>query len=205
MAVRKNTNKVIASIDISDYPDRVIISKSRRPVLYVSANSNMKGEKNIPPSYLNNNKFFFNEGGVLINKKTGEPQLANPQTAGKPRYWVVNFQDIWNQNIAKQSRAMRIDRLKDVIRPHIKTIPKVREYPVEISIVLFDTKCPVDISNRGAIYTKVIEDLLVKEGVIIDDSVEYVNCSGRIKFVQVSREEDKKMRIQITKSDNNSI
>lgn len=194
-------SELITSVVIPDYPDKILTANARRSIYYINGSSKVKGRTNIPPSFLDPNKYYFDKLGVLINKKTGQPQLANPQLAGKPRYWVVNFQDIWNQNLGKQQRAMRIDKLKDVLRPYIKKLTPITEFPIEVSIIIYDTHCPVDISNRGAIYTKVVEDLLVKEGIIPDDSIQYVNCSGRTKFISVA---DKKMEIRITKSDNNS-
>ena len=192
---------LIALVTIPDYPDKVLTAKARRPVYYVTPASKVKGRTDVPPTFLKGDKYYFNKEGVLYSKRTGEPQLANPQLAGKPRYWVVNFQDIWNQNLAKQQRAMMVDKLKDILRPYIKTLQPITTFPIEVSLCLYDTECPVDISNRGAVYTKVVEDLLVKEGIIPDDSVRYVNCSGRTKFIPVAADK-KKMEIRITKSDN---
>lgn len=194
-------DNLITLVVIPDYPDKVLTAKARRAIPYISATSKAKGNRDIPRSFYNPDKYHFNDIGILISKKTGEPQLANPQTAGKPRYWVVNFQDIWNQKLAMQSRATVIDKLKDVLRPYIRLVQPIRVFPIEISITLYDTECPVDISNRGAIYTKVIEDLLVKEGIIPDDNVQYINCSGRTKFIPVEKDK-KRMEIRITKSDN---
>lgn len=191
-------------VTIPDYPDKIMTAKARRPIYYISSSSNVKGRTNIPKSFLNKLKYDFDNRGVLINLKTGLPQLANPQTAGKPRYWVVNFQDIWNQNLTKQDRAMKIDKLKSFLRPYIQSISPITQFPVEIGIMMYDTQCPVDVSNRGAIYTKVIEDLLVKEGKLPDDSIDYVNA-GRVKFISISDVKDKKMIIKISKSDNNSF
>lgn len=191
---------LIALVEIPDYPDKVLTAKARRPVYYVTSSSKVRGRTDVPPTFLNPDKYYFDKAGVLHSKKTNQPQLANPQLAGKPRYWVVNFQDIWNQNLAKQQRAMMVDKLKDVLRPHIKALKPITTFPIEVSTILYDTECPVDISNRGAVYTKVVEDLLVKEGIIPDDSVRYVNCSGRTKFIPVANGQ-KKMEIRITKSD----
>lgn len=194
---------LIVNLVIPDYPDKVLIAKSRRPVYYVLSSSKVRGRVDIPKSYLTNtNKYSFNTEGVLINNTTGEPQLANPQTAGKPRYWVVNFQDIWNQKLSKQSRAVKIDKLKHVLRPYIKTVPKIVSFPLRLEIYIYDIECPVDVSNKGAIYTKVVEDLLVNENVIPDDSAEYINCSGKVKFVKIDDSKDRKMEIRIYRSDN---
>lgn len=194
-------NNLIQSVVIPNYADKVQTARAIRPIYYVSATSNVKGKKKIPQSFLNSPKYGFDSKGILIDLATGEPKLANPKKAGNPRYWVVNFQDVWNQNIVKVQRAVIVHKLEDLFRPHIQKFNKVTKFPVEICTIIYDSKCPVDISNRGGIYTKIIEDLLVREGIIPNDTIEYVNCSGRIKFIEVD-EEDKRMEIRIYESDN---
>lgn len=200
----------IVTITVKDYPDKVLIAKARRPKYYLSLDSKLTGNREIPKTFQNPEKYTFDDRGILVKRSTGEPQLANPQTAGKPRYWVVNFQDIWNGNMAKQDRAMKVDRLKNILRPYIEQIDPIMTFPIGIEIVIFDTECPVDISNKGVIYTKVIEDLLVNTNkdkednkhIIPDDSIEYINDSGRTKFVRILNKEDKKMEIRIFRSNN---
>lgn len=195
-------NKRIRQIIIKDYPSSIQVSKSRRPVYYVREGSSVKGKKNIPISYLNEDKYYFNENGVLFNKKTNQPQLANPRSVGKPRNWVVNFQDIWNQNITKQSRNNKVIILKEIFKPYIKEIEVIKTFPIKIVINIFDTIMPVDISNKGVIYTKIIEDLLQEMGKIPDDKVQFVKCSGCCKFVEVKDVKERKMMINIYKTDN---
>jgi hypothetical protein len=161
----------------------------------------VKGVTKIPPSFLTNDRYQFDYKGVLWDTRLDEPKLANPQLAGQPRYWVVNFQDIWNGNMAKQSRAARVDKLKDILRPYIEKVKPIKKFPIEVAIVIYDVSMATDISNRGAIYTKVIEDLLVSEGVIPDDKVQYINCSGSCRYVQVSRIEEKRMEVLIFSGD----
>lgn len=201
---------VIYKIVIKDYPDKVLIAKARRPKYYLSMESKLTGNREIPKTFQNTEKYDFDERGILIKKATGEPQLANPQTAGKPRYWVVNFQDIWNGNMAKQDRAMKVDKLKTILRPFISELKPIEQFPIGIEIYIFDTECPVDISNKGVIYTKILEDLLVNTNrdkpdnkhIIPDDSVEYINDSGRCKFIKVQEEKEKRMEIIIFRSHN---
>lgn len=174
-----------------------------RPILYVKEDSLVRGNKNIPRTFLNEEKYYFDERGILYDRKTNLPKIKNSGTAGKPRLWVVNFQDIWNQKVTKQSRAIRVDKVKEAIIPYLKNIEPLTEFPIEVSIILYDIKMPTDISNKGVIYTKVIEDLLTTLEKIPDDNVDFVNCSGRCKFVKVDNIKDKKMEIRIYKSNNN--
>lgn len=196
--------RVLREVVINDYPDKVLIAKQKRSVLYVNETSKVKGKKNIPKSYLNNPKFYFDEKGVLTRRSDGQPMLANPKSAGKPRYWVVNFQEIWNGAVSRQNRAMKADKLKRILEPHLDELPPInhRDYPIKLEIFIFDTEFPVDASNKGAIYHKVIEDILVKAGVIVDDSENFINDAGRTKLIRVSDEREKKMIVKIIQSDN---
>ena len=187
-------SKPIRLISIPQYPDKVLIANARRPKYY------KKGDK-IPPSFLKKDWYVFNEKGILINLRTNQPQLANPGTAGKPRYWVVNFQDIWNGNMARQSRASRVDKLKEILRPYVARIKPIKVFPIEVSLHIYDVSMPVDISNKGVIYTKVIEDLMVEQGVIPNDTVQYINCSGRVRYIEVKDPKDKCLHIAIYKSE----
>lgn len=191
---------LLRRIVIPNYPDKVQTAKARRPKYYLSEDSKLTGSRDIPKSFLNPDKFYFDDRGILYNRKTGQPQLANPQTAGKPRFWVVNFQDIWNQNVTKQDRAMKVDKLKAILKPYIEEIePLNNVFPIVIRIDIYDTNMNVDVSNKGVVYTKVIEDLLVSEGKLPDDSAEYIEESGTCRFTKVEKEEDKRMVVSIYK------
>ncbi len=196
--------RALREVIITDYPDKVLIAKQKRPVLYVTNGAKVKGKTKIPPSYLNNPKYYFDDRGVLMRKSDNLPVLANPKSAGKPRYWVVNFQEIWNGAVSRQNRAMKADKLKRILEPYLDELPpiQVRDYPVKLEIFIFDTEFPVDASNKGAVYHKVIEDILVRAGVIVDDSENFINDAGRTKLIRVSDASEKKMIVKIIQSDN---
>lgn len=196
--------RVLREVIIKDYPDKILLANEKRPVYYVSATSKVRGKKALPKTYKDPNKYRFNDRGILIKRSTGEPVLANPHTAGKPRYWVVNFQDVWNGAASRHGRAMKADKLKRVLEPHLDELPPLnhRDYPVRVEIFLFDTHFPVDASNKGVIYHKVIEDILVRAGVLVDDSENFVNDAGRTKLIRISDEKEKKMIVRIVQSDN---
>ena len=192
---------VLREIIIPNYPDKICVSKKRRPVYFISKDSSKKrGKKLIPKKYQNEELYEFNKEGILINKQTNEKVIANSVSAGKPKLWVVNFQEIYNGNVAKQKRACYINVLKDVLRPYIASISALKEedYPIGLSIELFNDSFRIDASNKGVIYIKVIEDLLVSEKKIIDDNPLYITDSGRI-ILNESNTEDNKMVITLFK------
>lgn len=201
---------LLKTIVIADYPDKIQVAKFRRAIPYVSVSSLTKGKKDIPTRFRNPKRYYFDDNGVLINRTTGRAQLANAKTAGKARYWVINFQDIWNQSITRQNRATKIEKLKALLRPHIESLVPINEYPLKLEIYFFDVECPLDIFNKGAVYIKVIEDLLVNTNkgkdsnkkIIEDDSIAYLNDSGRCKFIRIQENSERRMEIRIYKSDN---
>jgi len=189
---------LVRQIVIDNYPDRIVVSNKRRPVYFVNKKG-LRGKTEIPKKY-KVNRYFFDKAGYLVDRDTNKKVIANTKSVGTEKYWVVNFQDIWSGAIAAQSRASKANKLKDKLRPHIRLIePIVGQYPLRMEIELYNTEFRIDASNKGVIYTKIIEDLLVAEGKIPDDSPEYINDTGRIKLF--IREGTPKMIINIYTSD----
>lgn len=189
---------LLQTIEIPDYPDKILISKARRPVYYVQKGKGLRGKEEIPKSYKTEAYTF--KDGFLVKKATQDKVLANPRTAGTARYWVVNFQEIWNGRVSGAGRAAKIEKIKEALRPYISKVIPIAHYPVRIEIELCNTQFNIDASNKGVIYTKVIEDLLVSEGKLVDDSPAYVNDTGRIKLTIVQTEAERKMIVRIYKS-----
>lgn len=191
--------QLLREIVIPNYPDRIRIAERRRPVYYY------RGRK-MPKRCENREVYGFDSKSRVIRLDTGELVIAN-RLVGQPRDWLVNFQDIWNGGVSGSARNNHISKLKDALRSFIQSIEPLHEryYPVRIEIIIFDVEMRVDVSNKGVIYTKVIEDLLVREGKLIDDTSEYVNDSGRIKYVKVDTVEERKMIVRIYSSSNSDF
>ena len=190
--------KLLREITIPDYPSRIKLSEKRIAKYYKKG----KTKKVVPKKYADKHKFDYNKKGFLVNLLTEERVIANPLSVGTPRYWVVNFQSIWNQAVKHQQRSVIMNKLKDILVPYIKPIKKITEYPIRIQLILYDTEMKVDVDNKGVIYTKVITDLLVRNDKIIDDSSQYVNDTGRCKFIKVATEKERKMVVRILTSSN---
>jgi hypothetical protein len=197
--IMKDKN-VIYEIVIPKYPSKIQLSNKQRTKYYEK--NNLK--KPIPKKYLNARYEYIKHGvkWFLTDIVTGERVIANPIVAGKPKMWNVNFQAIWAGVIKHQARALVTEKLKEIFSKYIKNIEPIKNYPVKFEIFIFDIDMPVDISNKGVIYTKIIEDLLTKYKVIIDDKAEFINDTGRCKWIKVNSEEDIKMVVRISKSDN---
>jgi len=177
------------SIVINNYPDSILISQSRRKKYYTK-------DKKIPKRY-QSHFYNFDKDGKLYDVRTNQLVIANPRTAGTQRFWKVNFQDIWNGVLSGPNRAFRINKLKDLLRPHIQTIPRLTIFPIGLSITLYNSHFEIDASNKGAIYTKVIEDLLVETKKIPDDNPSYITDTGRIQLIKIEDHETPRMIINI--------
>lgn len=174
--------KLICSLEIVPYPDKVLLSKERRPVYYT--------KKDAPKRYIGNPRYYFNNNGVLIDASTLKPIVKNSRTAGKPRYWNVNFQSIWNGAMHQHARANISNKLSDMVRPSLDKCPVITQFPLRIELVICDILSKQDIDNKGVVYHKVFADTLKKLGKIPDDSVEYINDTGRTIFIKVDNTED---------------
>jgi hypothetical protein len=191
----------LREIFIPNYPSKIKVSDKRRATYY-------REGKKIPKRCQNENYTF--KDGVLVHAETGEKVIKNSRSVGTPKFWSVNFQAIWNQQIKYQDRANVTKKLKDFFRPYVEVLEPINEYPIRIEMFLFDQNMPVDVDNKGVIFTKVITDLLVNTNkdevnnkkIIEDDSSEYINDIGRCKWIKIKEEEQPKMIIRIWKSNN---
>lgn len=208
MQIITESKILLRQVVVKNYPSSIKVANKIAPKYYVHPTSKKRGKivnnKSQLPLKYQTDDYVFDKNGYLVNKVTGEKPLVNPIKTGQERWWVVNFQDIWNQNVAQQARNMRTILLKSILEPHLKTIQPFNDedYPLELNLFICDHKMPIDISNKGVVYTKVIEDSLKELGIIPDDKVQYINCSGRTKFIKIDEDREPMMIIRIFKSSN---
>lgn len=204
------------------YFEKVKLTDSRNAKYYVSLDSKIRGNRNIPlrcltkksveiiknlpkksnsetgkeyiirrmkNAVLNDNYKYDTKGRLITNHK--ELIIANPSTKGTPRYWVVNFQDIWSQNTQKEDRNNKAIKLSKLFEPYIESLSKIKYYPLRVELYIYSKYMPVDISNKGPVYFKVFLDTLKEKGIIIDDSAKYITEAGRTKWIESYDEEEK--------------
>lgn len=187
---------VIYRIEIPNYPDKIQISKSRRPIYYVSEHSLKRGKKKIPKKYLNE-RYQFSTSGILYDTEQGIPVIANTKTHGKPRYIVINGQDIWNGKLNTFGRNNITIALKKILYPYFKDLKPIEEFPIGIHKYIFSPKLNIDVDNKSTIYTKVISDLLTELGIIPDDKPSFINENGGLTWIE---SDENKMIVIIYKS-----
>ncbi len=168
-----------------DYPSSIVITKARAVKYY-----NEK-DKKLPPSislrYPDRDQY-----GWLLDSD-GNKVIKNKKSAGTPRKWVVNLQDLYSGKMGHFQRSNYVKKLKEVLNPFVSKIKPLRDYCIYVAIELHDTTCSVDIDNKGALYNKCILDLLTANGIIIDDSIDFVKGVSTI-FIQ-SKQKDLKIKI----------
>lgn len=111
-------------------------------------------------------KYKINSKGITV--------VANPRTAGKPRYWVINNQPIYSGNLNPHIRAAYIGKIKDVYTPYFKHLPKMSG---KLTILIRCINCTsnTDFDNFVGLFKKCLLDLLVKRlECIQDDTREFV-------------------------------
>lgn len=93
---------ILYSISILDYPERVIISKKRRPTYY-------RRTKTLPKKYKG---YPVDREGYIINPQTKERVIKNSRVAGKPRYYNISGEDLWSFNVHPMVKAKVATELK---------------------------------------------------------------------------------------------
>lgn len=179
---------------IIPYIDKLLISKKMNPKYY----SYIKGvgKKVVEIGGRIDTKvvkgLYTIDSKSYILDETGNKIVSNIRTVGKPRYWVVNNQDLYNGKVNKFGRNARMHQLKEAIYQAIKwsnisTIEPIRNpeyYPIKIELFIYTQEMPVDVDNKGVIYHKAFQDLIRDLKVIPDDKSEFINDTGRTKWIK---------------------
>lgn len=166
-------------------------------------------------------KDFSSDAKVyLIEADSKKRVLANPLTAGTPRWARVNFQDLYSGNMNQFTRAKMMQELKDFFRPYIADLPVIENYPLRMTLEIVDTVKNIhdnskdgdygqafDVDNRGIIYFKCLLDLLVSEGKIKSDDRMYVTQAGGALFTPLptNNDDDRCLILHIDRDDREVI
>lgn len=184
------------------YIDKLLISNSQRPKYY--SIKNKRGRKYVSqdkfPSIwkkIEGGEFIIDNDGFIIDAVTKEKQVSNVRTVGTPKYWVINFQDLYNGNVDTFSRNTKMNQLKEQLWNSMKDKgynqynikPEILNYPIKIELFIYAPEMPVDVDNKGVLYHKAFQDLIKSVSIIPDDSSEYINDTGRTKWVRSERNE----------------
>lgn len=186
----------IFKVTINKFNDSIKLAEKRKLIPII------KGEKKIFPKKYQNENFIWNAKNQLINKDTGDLVARNSMLVGKPRYWKLNGQDIYNQKVKHSARGGIMQKLHAMFEPHLKNIKiEDKSYPISLRINHYTLDYNkeagkdknIDNDNKW-IYNKVIMDSLRDLKVIPDDNPYYIN-ENTIKTIFVDDYKDIKLEI----------
>jgi len=210
MKEEKNTWTVV----IPQYLTHIQLSKARRPTYYSKKDQIIGG---IPKKYMKDG-IEFNSKGRAINALSKEVIIKNSRSAGTPKLWKINGQDLWSGNLHHSTRSKMNEQLHEHFAEHIikqvqkdqktKTIDLKIDERIHIHY-LFKDKIGQDIDNLASIYIKTFQDTLSKAkdkkfghikkvGLIPDDNPRYVK-SYMPDFEEISDHEKRELIITIYK------
>ena len=195
------TEEPLATIEIPRYLTKIKVSKARRAKYY------KKGSKNIPKKYRGEG-YTFDKRGFLIGPD-GNRVVANPRTAGKPRYETLSGNKLTSGYATPFTRNKISSALKDFYRPFVRQLEPLglEDFPIRIEWDFYTT---VDVANFDMgnfwFYYKYFEDSLHEtedhrgntfEPIIPDDNVRYVTHPPGPRLFPVDDFEDRRFVFRI--------
>jgi hypothetical protein len=181
-------NQTVWKVVVPNYEDKVPISMRRRAKYYKKDDPEL--ENNLPKKYkvgLKTNKYSWDKKGFLVDSKSNRV-ISNPRVAGKPKFWTINGQRIYDGTLHYTARAKVAKWIHNYLRPYIEDLPVIKLQEGEyirlwIDIYKPDSGQPWDCDNLWP-WTKWFLDTLVECNKIPDDSVDFVRSAGQITYVE---------------------
>ena len=185
----------VVTITVPNFTEYIKVAESKKlkPIV--------KGKRKIPKKYLDETKYSFDDRDRLIELSTGKLVPGNPNVVGKPRYWRVNGQDIYNQKVKTFQRNNYIGMLHNyfskLFEKEFENI-RIKKFPLTLSITFYVKDMQdhnIDNDNKW-IWEKVIQDTLVESKILPDDNPRII-CQNTKRTVLVDNEEDIKLIIKL--------
>ena len=168
---------------IPNYEEKVPISKRRRAKYY------KKGDK-MAKKYLNgikNGLYFFDNKGFLIDQNKNRV-IANPISAGTPKFWTINGQRMYDGTLHYTARSKITRWMHEYLSQFIEDFPEIKLQQGEYLRIWVDMYKPLTIQNWDCDnqwpWTKWFLDTLVEHKKIPDDSISVVRSSGQITYIE---------------------
>jgi len=184
---------LITELVIPRYITRVQISKARR------AKYLRQGE-DLPKKYQKPG-FSFDAKGFLLDPE-GNRVLKNPRAAGTPKFEVLSGNKITSGYSTPHIRNRISTALKDFYRPFVRQMKPFQVFPLRVKWEFWTTVDPAnfDMSNFW-FYYKYFEDTMTAEGIIPDDSVQFVTSPAAPILVPVDDFDDRKFVFRFYQDD----
>lgn len=200
-------SKPLATIEIPQFITKVKTANKRRTKYYKKKKKGWS-PRDLPPTYeekLESGEYSM-DGKYLLDEN-GEKKVANPQTAGKPRYETLSGNKLLSGYGSPFTRAKLARGLKDFYRPfireQIKEHGKIETFPLRVTWDLYTTVEDApnwDLFNLF-FYYKYFEDSLHEtedddgntfESLIPDDNVKFITWAPGPKLIPVDKWEERK-------------
>lgn len=184
----------VATLTIPKYPTKIKMSEKTQTKYYRKRDGKWKPRK-LPPTYrekLEKGIWKTNKNHYLVNED-GDRVVANPRKAGKPNYEYLSGNRFTTGFGHYMVRKKIVDGLKEFYKKHIDIEP-IERFPliVEWEFHSMVTGEPnFDMSNFW-FYYKYLEDSLVDEGILPDDSIPYITGAAGPIFVPVEDWQNRK-------------
>ena len=178
-------NKVWKII-IPNYEEKVPISKRRRAKYYKKRDLS---KNNIAKKYTNgvkNGTYSYDKQGYLVDQSKNRV-LANPLSAGTPKYWTINGQRMYDGTLHYTARSKITRWMHEYLKQYIEELPVIKLQKGEFLRVWVDMYKPLQVQNWDCDnqwpWTKWFLDTCVELGKIPDDSVQIVRSSGQVTYI----------------------
>ena len=163
--------QLIREVEIPLYIRHVKLSDSRKPEYY-----ELGKKVKVPKKYLDKSKYDYKPWtyakGVkmqLTDLGTKRRVIKNSKSLDKPRWKVINGQDIYDQTIVKESRNKILQAIKEFFVPFVEEQMEpldISDLPIRIECEVFHpyesegNKMPWDMDNHFWLYQKAFQDVL---------------------------------------------
>ena len=181
---------------LDNYPLTAISSNSKRPKYYSSTPG--RGRVNKLPKKMEKEGYSIDIEGYYLDK-TMQRVVANTKTVGKPGTIPINAQVFY---VGKPFQRMIIKNfVQEYLDPFVAEMPVI-DYPLYMESevhAMYQHRLP-DMNNIGYVWDKILTDVMVKHGKIVDDSPLYLTRPGSAPlYCPVETDEERKIVIRFYK------
>ncbi len=219
--------ELLCEVTIPNYIRRILISQSRNIKYYEKGKKKRPDGKFKAPAY-DYLPFEVTRLGkkvtvyFLANVKTKERVIANPRSAGTPKYKVINGQDLHRLTLMDYDRIKIINAIKKQMIEYVDKLEPIKKFPIRILCEIHDTiedeyqatNPDWDVDNRFLFYGKVFQDTLSGSKLIVNSKVQtttkqiipddhrgFITQSPTPLFVPIENGEERKLVFKIYHDD----
>jgi len=175
----------VFTIEIPDYKTHACLVEKREQKYYNRCSR-------IPQKY-RNNRYDFNSYGILSEKSTAQPVIANPRTNGKPILKEIDGPAILTGKMRKKEALEIVRKVGRYYADHLQRL-KIPGKLQKVTIEIINT--PVDgakdLQNLGWLLVKVVQEVLI-EGGFLDKTPDQSFQGFEIRSIPSAMNSERKM------------